>query len=161
MTQSPATAARAVSVARWRCAECPYIGKTEEYDPCFRFEKCKGVASKAEVDKAIEVVRKPAGNLALASQPSEGDAVTNAINALVANRTAQYGPPAEAWKLIASLKALVAPCPDPVARHALDMICVKVARLVRNPTHQDSWADIAGYARGGLQVTTSQGGNER
>ena len=35
----------------------------------------------------------------------------------------------------------------PIMRHALDMICVKLARIVSgDPSHADHWRDIAGYA---------------
>lgn len=36
---------------------------------------------------------------------------------------------------------------------ALFMILVKVARLMHDPTHEDSWIDIAGYAACGYEVT--------
>lgn len=33
------------------------------------------------------------------------------------------------------------------ARESLDMICVKISRIVcGDPSHKDSWDDIAGYA---------------
>jgi len=36
---------------------------------------------------------------------------------------------------------------------ALFMILVKVARLMNDPSHEDSWIDIAGYAACGYEVT--------
>lgn len=147
MTQNPAEAAIAVDRSRapWRCAKCPYKGAAAtEYDPCFRFETCKGVAEEADIRDAG---KDPAPDTVSV------DPVQRAINAIVAERTVLYGPPSEAFKLIADLKQHVAACPDPVARHVLDMLCVKIARLVRNPHHTDSWGDIAGYAKAGLEVT--------
>jgi hypothetical protein len=32
------------------------------------------------------------------------------------------------------------------------MVLMKVARLRTNPTHEDSWIDIAGYASNGVEV---------
>lgn len=32
-------------------------------------------------------------------------------------------------------------------RHAVYMICDKLARMATDPTHQDNWDDIQGYAR--------------
>jgi hypothetical protein len=37
-------------------------------------------------------------------------------------------------------------------RHAVYMICDKLARLATSPTHEDSWRDIQGYARTALMV---------
>lgn len=51
------------------------------------------------------------------------------------------------------LKACVQNCKDPLVRHTLEMICLKMARLIHNPSHLDSWIDIAGYARCGVMVT--------
>ena len=42
---------------------------------------------------------------------------------------------------------------EPVAlRHALRMLCVKMARLAKTPDHLDSYIDIAGYARTAVMV---------
>lgn len=36
---------------------------------------------------------------------------------------------------------------SPVQRDALEMICVKISRILSgDPNHKDSWVDIAGYA---------------
>lgn len=67
-----------------------------------------------------------------------------------------YGHPSVNFDRIQRLRAVVAECQDPLAREALDMICVKVARLIQTPTHVDSWLDIAGYARCGVMVTDSK-----
>lgn len=67
-----------------------------------------------------------------------------------------YGPPTRDFDRAMRLKAVVAECKDPLARHALEMICVKVARLIETPDHLDSWVDISGYARCGVWVTDIQ-----
>ena len=153
MTQSPAKAADAVSSAEhraslerclmndWkRCKACPKSWGGDTGDSCFKDGHCH-----LSGQKPSELSRPPPVHA--------HDSVTEAVDAIVTQRDAQYGSPKESFRLIADLKSLVAACPDPVARHALDMICVKVARLVRNPKHRDSWSDIAGYARAGAMVT--------
>lgn len=71
---------------------------------------------------------------------------------LTDERGAVYGHPAVDFDRAARLKAVVAEVSDPRLRHALEMICVKMARLIQSPTHLDSWDDIAGYARCGRMV---------
>lgn len=77
----------------------------------------------------------------------------DAIKVVTDQRGSVYGHPKHDFGRADRLKAVVAECQDPLARHALEMICVKVARLIQTPTHLDSWIDIAGYARTGVMVT--------
>lgn len=35
---------------------------------------------------------------------------------------------------------------------SFEMMAVKLARLIKNPTHRDSWVDICGYAALGAEV---------
>jgi hypothetical protein len=37
---------------------------------------------------------------------------------------------------------------------ALAMTCLKVARLIETPDHEDSWVDIAGYGACGAEIAT-------
>lgn len=37
-------------------------------------------------------------------------------------------------------------------KEALDMIALKLSRLLQNPNHEDHWLDIAGYAQLGLEL---------
>ena len=78
-----------------------------------------------------------------------------AIQKVTQDRGSVYGPPSIDFDRAQRLKAVAAECTDPLARHALEMICVKIARLIQTPTHVDSWLDIAGYARCGVMVTDS------
>lgn len=39
---------------------------------------------------------------------------------------------------------------------AIMMILMKVARLMNDPKHEDSWTDIAGYAACGCEITTDE-----
>ncbi len=79
------------------------------------------------------------------------------IEALVSGRGQEYGDAKNNFEDIAHMSAPVNNCKHPAARVALLMILVKVGRLIVNPTHRDSWDDIAGYALCGQYVT----GDER
>jgi hypothetical protein len=80
-------------------------------------------------------------------KPSRADEFDEAVAKITQVRGEVYGHPADNFKRIVALQALLADCPTPEVRHALDMICVKLARLVRTPDHVESLIDIAGYAR--------------
>lgn len=69
------------------------------------------------------------------------------------DRGKEYQHPSVDFAKAQDLKACVQNCTDPLVRHTLEMICLKIARLVHNPSHLDSWIDIAGYARCGVMVT--------
>jgi hypothetical protein len=81
------------------------------------------------------------------------DQFSNAIQTVNAERGAAYGDAKTDFDRAMRLKAVVAECKNPLARHALEMICVKMARLINTPDHLDSWIDVAGYARTGVMVT--------
>ncbi len=68
-------------------------------------------------------------------------------------RGSVYGHPSVDFDRVVRMKAVIAECTNPLARHALEMIAVKMARLIETPDHLDSWSDIAGYARCGVMVT--------
>lgn len=76
----------------------------------------------------------------------------DALRDLSRVRANDYGYPTINFARIAKLFEVVQECPDPLVRHALQMICVKVARLIKSPEHTDSWIDIAGYARTGVML---------
>ena len=78
---------------------------------------------------------------------SHTDQFDAAMETVTQERGSVYGHPANDFLRVASLKLITAGGPHPSIRHALDMICVKIARLVETPTHMDSVIDIAGYAR--------------
>ena len=69
------------------------------------------------------------------------------------DRQEDYGDPVVNHQRIAELQAGLARAIKMGDLHlnwetitALDMIMVKIARLIETPDHFDSWADIAGYA---------------
>ena len=67
-------------------------------------------------------------------------------------RSATYGHPLDSFRRVAQIKQAVSACPDAALRHALEMIGVKMSRLVTTPNHFDSWVDIAGYARAAVMI---------
>lgn len=75
-----------------------------------------------------------------------------AIKDITERRGSVYGHPADDFRRAAALKAVVAECQDELIRHVLEMICVKLARLISSPDHADSWIDCAGYARTAMMV---------
>ena len=80
-------------------------------------------------------------------------AFDRAIAKVTDERGAVYGHPKIDFGRVVRLKAVVAECQNPLARHVLEMLCVKIARLIETPDHLDSWLDCAGYARTGVMVT--------
>lgn len=72
---------------------------------------------------------------------------------LVASRDNVYGSPRTSWRRLIALKKVISECSDVYARHAMEMIAVKMSRLIESPWHQDSWDDIGGYAAIGKELT--------
>lgn len=70
-----------------------------------------------------------------------------ALKGVIQERGAIYGHPLDNFQRVAMMKMVVKDCSDPIVRHVLEMICVKVCRLVETPDHLDSLIDIAGYTR--------------
>jgi hypothetical protein len=70
-----------------------------------------------------------------------------AMQSITDRRGAVYAHPSINFDRIAKIKAALADCPDPLIRHGMEMIAVKLARLVETPYHMDSIIDIGGYAR--------------
>jgi hypothetical protein len=67
------------------------------------------------------------------------------------DRASTYSSPEESFRLIADLWTSyrgVAITPKDVAAM---MVLLKVARIAKNPDHEDSWVDIAGYAACGVE----------
>ena len=63
------------------------------------------------------------------------------------DRQAVYGHPIDDFTKVARLaEPILESDLDPRLKHALYMIQVKVARLLKTPNHRDSIVDIAGYA---------------
>lgn len=70
------------------------------------------------------------------------------LRTLNEERGSVYGHPLDDFTIALAIKRAVRGCTNEPIRHCLEMIGVKMARLVSgSPTHQDSIEDIAGYAR--------------
>lgn len=100
--------------------------------------------------KTAPVLTKNSPSPATIARLDEFDSQTQKVTEARGN---VYGHPKKDFRRVSRLKEVVAECSDPLARHALEMICVKMARLIETPTHLDSWIDIAGYAKTGVMVT--------
>ncbi len=68
------------------------------------------------------------------------------INIITDDRAPIYGHPSNNFRRISVAREVIGECKDPEVRHALDMIWVKVCRLIEPPDHKDSLDDIEGYA---------------
>jgi len=71
--------------------------------------------------------------------------VTN-VQKLVVEKGKVYGHPLDSFADATWGKEVLSKCKDDEVRHALEMIWLKMCRLVRTPDHKDSIDDIAGYA---------------
>lgn len=65
---------------------------------------------------------------------------------LTEERGKEYGHPLDGFADIAKIKEVISACKDPEIKHALDMMAVKMVRLIYTPDHADSIDDISGYA---------------
>lgn len=74
------------------------------------------------------------------------------IKTITERRGEVYGHPAKDFSIAADLMRHFDHVEPPALRHALRMICVKLARLATTPTHLDSYVDIVGYARTAVMV---------
>lgn len=69
------------------------------------------------------------------------------IKGLTERRGDVYGHPKDDFQRIIQMQKALDDCDDEFARHIMNMICIKMSRLVKTPDHSDSWLDIVGYVR--------------
>ena len=79
------------------------------------------------------------------------DVLEAAIHAVEA-RGENYGDVRQNHQRIASLWSVVLGQDVTPEQVALCMTCLKVARLIETPDHEDSWIDIAGYGACGAEI---------
>jgi hypothetical protein len=81
-----------------------------------------------------------------------------AAGAVLKQRNHTYGAPEDAFGRVAALWTALHPDRPAFEKHevALMIGMVKVARLMENPTHKDSWADLAGYAACGYEAAINE-----
>lgn len=74
------------------------------------------------------------------------------LNKILNDRQEQYGDAKENFRKIGVMWGLILDLPFPIAEYqvAQMMIALKIQRISVNPDHQDSWLDIQGYAKHGL-----------
>jgi len=74
------------------------------------------------------------------------------LNKILKQRQEQYGDPKENFRQIGIMWGVLLGLPysiDPY-KVAQMMIALKLQRISSNPEHEDSWVDIQGYAKHGL-----------
>lgn len=89
-----------------------------------------------------------------------GDLLAEAAKIVAVDRNSNYGEPEDSFGDIAALwnaqgytfTKAGGSRPLTGSDVALMMTSMKLARLKNNPTHRDSWVDIAGYAACGYEV---------
>jgi hypothetical protein len=77
--------------------------------------------------------------------------LNEAIDAVTVRGSA-YGDCYTNHKRIADLWTIILGCQVYPEQVAPMMVCLKLARLIETPEHQDSYVDIAGYAATGSEV---------
>jgi len=60
-------------------------------------------------------------------------------------RGATYDHPAKDFSKVFIMSQVLRDVKDPLVKHVLYMIMVKISRLTTTPNHEDSWKDIIGY----------------
>lgn len=72
--------------------------------------------------------------------------VNKAVALVEGDRNEVYGHPADDFKKVVKLAQPILDSEiDPILKHALYMVQVKIARLLNTPDHEDSLVDIIGY----------------
>jgi hypothetical protein len=79
--------------------------------------------------------------------------ILNAAKAAVTARQTSYGTPEENFTNSARIWSVILGVDVAAYQVALCLDAVKTARLIADPTHQDSWVDKAGYAACGGEVS--------
>ena len=90
------------------------------------------------------------------SAPTMREAVlTEAANAVLRDRNNSYGGPEDSFARIAAFWSTFLDVDIKSTDVAPMLALLKLARLAANPTHMDSYIDLAGYAACGAEVAGS------
>ena len=81
------------------------------------------------------------------------EALQAAITA-VAERGENYGDVRQNHQRIAQMWSVVFGQEVTPEQVVMAMTCMKIARLIETPDHEDSWVDICGYGACGAEVAT-------
>ena len=76
-----------------------------------------------------------------------------AAECVLRDRNTQYGNPEDSFSEIASLWSFFLGTKVKAYQVAVMMALMKIARIKYNPTHADSWVDLAGYAACGSEAS--------
>lgn len=76
----------------------------------------------------------------------KGDAMLRRAAAVVGERRKVYGDPRRSMEAVARRWSITLGHPVTPAQVVLCLIDLKLARLARDPSHEDSIVDVAGYA---------------
>lgn len=74
-------------------------------------------------------------------------------DAAVKDRRGSYGSPDANYHRLAGLWRAVLERDVSALETVLCLIQMKIARLMNDPSHEDSWVDIAGYAAIGYEIS--------
>lgn len=81
------------------------------------------------------------------------DCLDAAAAAVLKDRQATYGPPEDSFGDTAKVWAVILGTPVEAWQVALCLAGLKVVRAKASPTHGDNWADLAGYAACGAELS--------
>jgi hypothetical protein len=76
-----------------------------------------------------------------------------AAECVLQDRNTQYGSPEDSFSEIAGLWSFFLGTKVKAYQVAVMMALMKIARIKYNPTHADSWVDLAGYAACGSEAS--------
>jgi len=94
-------------------------------------------------------------------EPSRTEQFDKTIKTITQERGKVYGHPREDFSVAADLMRHFDHLEDHALRHALRMVCVKLARLTTTPDHLDSYVDIVGYVRTAVMVLDKPSSKEK
>lgn len=80
------------------------------------------------------------------------ETLDNASRCVLKDRNQAHGDPEDNFSVIAQLWTAYLGYPIDATQVAAMMALMKIARLKHNPTHEDSWVDLAGYAACGAGI---------
>ena len=84
-----------------------------------------------------------------------------AADAVLKDRRKEYGLPKDNFQNIARLWQVYKGPEFTRSDVAIMCVLIKIGRLMDNPTHFDSWTDIAGYAACGAEVAAADKREQR
>lgn len=131
------------------CGHCPYISP--------RITVCERMLKDDAADLISDlwgIISQPVQNATQASQlETRASILESARKCVLGEREGQYGTPADSFSAIARLWS--AYCQDRDFSGddvACMMALLKIARIIYNPEHMDSWVDGCGYLACGAEI---------